>query len=101
CLGVLEEAKIISWHRGGVAYGRPTPSAFRINKKVLVAMIHGARPVLAALKARRDAQTKARLAGLWFVKTKKGYNRRSGHAELRASLPSLTGESPPPTGAVG
>lgn len=95
CLGVLEEAGVISWQRGGVAYGRPKPSVFRINKKVLVAMIHGARPVLAALRARRKAQTDARLAGLWFVKTKKGYNRRSVHAELQGSLSSLTGEAPP------
>lgn len=100
CLGVLEEAGVISWHRGGVAYGRPRPSSFRINKKVLVAMINGARPVMDVLRARRKAQTDARLAGLWFVKTKRGQTRRSVHAELSADLPSLAGDSPPPRGGV-
>ena len=100
CLVILEDAGIITWHRGGVAYGRPRPSAFRINKQALVDLINGARPVLAVMLARRRALTEARLAGLWFVKTKKQRNRRSDHVELAPTLPSLQGGDPPPSGVV-
>lgn len=99
CLGILEEAGIITWQRGGIAYGRPRPSAFRVNKKLLVDMIHGARPVLAVMRARRKALTDARVAGLRFVKSSSGRNRRSVHVELSSTLPPSQGGDPPGEGA--
>ncbi len=101
CLHLLEDAGLIRWDRGGVAYGKPQPSAFRIVKTALVAMIHGARPVLEALRARRAEQTAHRLRGLTFLKSRGRRNRRSVHAELSASPHPQGGESPPRQGRGG
>src|SRR5690606_37585366 len=98
CLGILEDAGLISWHRGGVAYGRPQPSAFRIAKRALVDLIRGARPVLAVIQARRAEATAARLRGLTFVKSRGRHKPRSVHAALSASPHPQGGVSPAPKG---
>lgn len=85
CLHLLEDADVVRWTRGGVTMGKPGPSHFRISKRVLVALIGGARPVLAAIRAARAARTAARLEGLTFVKARGRHNRRSVHAELSDS----------------
>lgn len=89
CLGILEDAGVITWTRGGVVDGKPCPSYFRISKTLLVALVHGARPVLAAVEAARARQTAARLGGLrkLFVKSKDPRHRTSAHAALSASPP--------------
>jgi len=96
CLGLLEDAGLIRWDRGGVLAGKPQPSAFRIVKSAIVAMIRGARPVLAAIRARRAQATAARLAGLAFVRPRVRRKRRSIHAELSADLHHPSGGGVPP-----
>jgi DNA-binding transcriptional regulator YhcF (GntR family) len=95
CLALLEDMGLITWRRGCVVEGKARPSWFRVNKKVLVALIDKARPLReAALRIRREI-TARRIAGIRFAKR----SRRSVHVELSADLPPLTGEvsaSPPP-----
>lgn len=89
CLTILEDAGVIAWHRGGVIEGKPAPSYFKISKVLLVEMIKGARPVLAAVEAERARVTAARLGGLrrLFVKSKEPRHRTPDHAALSASPP--------------
>ena len=98
CLHLLEDAGLITWHRGGVAYGRPQPSAFRVVKTALVALIKGARPVLAVIQARRAEQTAHRLRGLTFLKSRGRQTPRSRHAALSASPHPQGGDTSPPRG---
>ena len=83
CLHLLEDAELIRWTRGGVSAGTPLPSHFRVSKRVLVALIQGARPVLAAIQRQRAERTAQRLAGLSFLRPKQRL-RRSVHAALSA-----------------
>ena len=99
CLHLLEDAGLITWQRGGVAYGRPQPSAFRIVKTALVALIKGARPVLEVLQARRAEQTAHRLRGISFLKSRGRRKPRSVHAALSADPHPQGGDTPPPRGA--
>lgn len=39
CLNDLESFGLISWERGGVRYGRPVPSFFRIDKAMLAELV--------------------------------------------------------------
>ena len=98
CLHLLEDAGLIRWDRGGVAYGRPQPSAFRIVKTALVALIKGARPVLAVIQARRAEQTAHRLRGITFLKSRGRQTRRSVHAALSADPHPQGGGTSPPRG---
>lgn len=93
-LHLLEDAGIIRWTRGGVTNGKPLPSHFRIAKRVLVELIGGARPMLAAIQRARAERTAARLAGRPFIRAHGRYNRRSVHAELSA-------DPHPPRGGAG
>lgn len=68
----LEDIGLIVWERGGVQYGRPVPSQFRINKAMLVDLIKAARE-------KRDAQiiawakaTRARLERIRTIRMVKG-----------------------------
>lgn len=99
CLGLLEDAEVITWTRGGVIDGKPAPSYFRISKRVLVALIGGARPMLAAVQRARATKTAARLAGLRYVKSRGPRNRGSAHAALSAS-PHPKGKDHGPSGPV-
>lgn len=94
CLHLLEDAGIIRWTRGGVTNGKPLPSHIRIAKRVLVELIGGARPMLAAIQRARAERTAARLAGRPFIKAHGRYQRRSVHAELSA-------DPHPPRGGAG
>ena len=97
CLQGLEEIGVLTWHRGGIANGKPQPSTFRINKKVLVALIGIARKARDELTARLRAQTAARIKGLRiFYLRSRGHKRRSVHVELAASLPPYGEVSTPP-----
>ncbi|MBW3068973.1 hypothetical protein GZ998_05525 [Actinomyces sp. 594] len=43
CLTDLEDLGLIEWVRGGVRYGRPVPSWFRISKTMLAELVEAAR----------------------------------------------------------
>lgn len=90
-LHLLEDAGIVEWTRGGVIAGKPTPSYFRISKRVLVTLIKGARPVLAAVQRARAEATARRVSGLKFVRSPARGFRASSHAALSAS-PSPKGK---------
>lgn len=95
CMQLLEDAGLITWTRGGVAFGQPQPSHVRISKRLVVEIIRGARPMLAAIQRARAERTAARVRGLQgIVRTRDAHRRRSGHAELSASLHPLRGEEP-------
>ena len=85
-LGELESLGLITWTRGGVIAGRPQPSLIRLDKRALLALIHGARARLDEIRAKRAARTTARLRGLRMV-TVRPRRRTPGHphAELNAS----------------
>lgn len=85
CLHLLEDAELVRWTRGGVVMGRPSPSHFRISKSVLVALIGGARPMLAAVQRARAERTARRLDGLRFVKSQPRRSAVAAHAELSDS----------------
>lgn len=93
CLHMLEDAGIISWTRGGVVAGKPTPGVFRVRKRVLVALIGGARPMLAAVQRARAEQTALRLRGVRFLKARGRQTRRSDHVALSADPHPLQGRS--------
>lgn len=98
CLQALEEIGVLTWRRGGIADGKPQPSWFRIEKKVLVALIGIARKARdKALEALRE-RTANRIRGLRVRYLRSQPQKpRSDHAELSASLPPY-GEvgTPPP-----
>jgi hypothetical protein len=95
CLHFLEDLELIDWRRGGVVDGRPQPSHFRIDKTLLLALVHTARRIRTEALAELRARTTARLNGLKmrYVKSKRWQTRRSVHAEPGCS-PSPNGEGP-------
>lgn len=97
CMCVLEDAGVITWHRGGVVAGRPQPSVVRVSKRAVVALIEAARPLREARDAARRTATLARLRELrtGYVRARGGYRRRSAHAELSTTLPPLRGGDGP------
>lgn len=83
CLHLLEDAGIITWSRGGVVEGRPTPSFIRIVKRALVELIHAARSEITQVRADRAKTTRARIERLrWAFQQR---SRRSAHAALSGS----------------
>lgn len=68
CLNDLEDMGLIEWRRGGVVYGRPTPSVFRLNKAMLVDLINAAEVTRSATTAAFAAATRARLASIRSVR---------------------------------
>lgn len=95
-LTMLEDLGVLEWRRGGVVAGRPSPSWFRINRSVLVALIPLARAKRdEALEALRQ-RTVARLRGLRVLNVR-ARSRRSRHAAVGTALPPNgdgTGHSP-------
>lgn len=103
----LEELGVIEWTRGGAVNGEPVPGRMRIVKTVLVELIRVARPMKDAADTARRVATRARIAGLRFVRwsnaTRTGGGRkaagrgsgrfpRSDRPELSAYLLSPTEE---------
>ncbi len=101
-LGVLERAGIITWTRGGIVEGRPTPSLIRVSKRALVALIRDARGKHAKRLRGRAASFARRLADelthrtIVRRSTTPRRQRRNGgrHAELSGTLPPLRGRVP-------
>lgn len=95
CLNLLEDLGLIDWKRGHVADGKPVPSYFRVDKRVLFVLWQIAKRSRDEHFAKLRAATQARLAGLRsrYVKSKRGQNRRSVHVEL-SSTPTFTGSKP-------
>lgn len=116
-LKVLESAGIITWTRGGIVDGRPTPSLIRVSKRALAELVNHARPIRDAELARRAEATAIRLrdtlrrstlvrrsaptstrtrscsapsAAPWWVRS----STAAPHAELGATLPPYGEETP-------
>lgn len=95
----LEEAGLITWTRGGIIDGRPTPSLIRVSKQALADLVRRARPEHDAELARRAATTAQRLRDTLRLRTLRRSQparstarrepRRAApvHAELSATLP--------------
>lgn len=90
----LEDLGLIEWDRGGVVYGRPVPSWFRISKTMLVELIHAARQAHTRAMVEWAAQVRQRLAAIRTIRMVKG--RRKGAAERRARLKGVA-----PVGRLG
>lgn len=60
-LTVLEAAGIITWTRGGIVAGRPTPSLIKVSKRALADLVNRARPIRDAALAARAAATAERI----------------------------------------
>ncbi|MEV7972856.1 hypothetical protein [Cellulomonas sp. NPDC089187] len=105
CLALLEDAGLIVWTRGGVVAGTPVPSAIRVVKAAVLALIDAARPVREAADRARRAETRARLAEALRLrrpsKRPGPRSRRSDHPALSASLHTPTGEGPTGTSRPG
>lgn len=82
-LADLEDLGLIEWHRGGVLAGVPQPSVFRVAKDALCDLIRRGARAFGAVSLRRQAATRARLAGLTLRPRQK---RRSAHAEVSSYL---------------
>jgi DNA-binding IscR family transcriptional regulator len=98
CLHVLEELGVVQWHRGGVAYGKPQPSIFRVVKAALVDLVKAARPIKDAADRAQRIVTSKRLRKIrtGFAKSKPPHRRTSDHAELSSSLRPQGEGSPRP-----
>ncbi|MDO4243540.1 MAG: hypothetical protein Q4C85_07255 [Actinomyces sp.] len=99
----LEDLGVITWVRGGVRYGQPVPSWFRIDKHMLAQLVQAAREQRTADMIAWAAQTRARLERVRSIRMVKGRRRprpappgarvenrgretrRSAHAALAAS----------------
>lgn len=98
-LGALEDMGIITWQRGGILDGRPTPGHIRVHKQILVDLIYAARPVHDARLRARSRETAERIRTTLRVrtirrtaKTRGAQNPLSNHEELSTALPPLRGE---------
>lgn len=99
-LYTLEDLGLIQWSRGGVRYGQPVPSTFRIDKRYLVMLIEAAEEQRDAELIAWAAETRrlAKIRTIRMVKAprrrptveevKGARFRRSGHVAVAAS-PSL------------
>lgn len=108
---VLEDLGIVEWARGGIMYGRPIPSRFRIVKHVLAGIVNAAADMRTEAMIRHAAETRARLEHIRtirFVGRRRGKgvgnrsviaktpgpnNPRSVHVAVNA-YPSSRGEAP-------
>lgn len=68
----LEEIGLITWLRGGVRYGRPVPSQFRVSKTMLVDLIHAAREQRTAQMVAWAAATRQRLTSIRTIRMVRG-----------------------------
>lgn len=96
-LEVFELAGIITWTRGGIIDGRPTPSLIRVNKRAIASLVNHARRKHAATLRGRAASFARRLAdelrNRTVLRKQKPRPRRNApsHAELSATLPPFRG----------
>lgn len=60
-LHVLEDAGLITWTRGGIKDGHPTPGAIKVNKRALLGLVRAARRAMPERLATRAAETAKRL----------------------------------------
>lgn len=99
----LENLGLITWVRGGVRYGQPVPSWFRIDKHMLADLVEAAREQRTADMIAWAARTRTRLEHIRTIRMVKGRRqprpappgarvenqvretRRSAHAALAAS----------------
>lgn len=95
CLGVLEDAGIVRWVRGGIVDGKPAPSWVRVSKQTLVDLIARSRPALEAVRAARARATAARIAAAARLKRPGTYRRSPDHPALDASPNPPKGGSAP------
>lgn len=116
-LGWLEHAGIITWTRGGIRDGRPTPSLITVSKRALADLVNRARGQISERLAARAAETSKRIRETIRLATllhaskpkpnpstaKPRPARRpiaAAHAELSASpLPYRGGNGAPPAPA--
>ena len=85
CLNDLESFGLISWERGGVRYGRPVPSFFRIDKTMLAELVEAARDERTAAMAAWAARTRARLERIRTIRMVRGRRKQeSGPDSARA-----------------
>lgn len=85
CLNDLESFGLISWERGGVRYGRPVPSFFRIDKAMLAELVEAARDERTAAMAAWAARTRARLERIRTIRMVRGRRKpESGPDSARA-----------------
>ena len=100
CLKVLEDAGVITWVRGTIIDGRPTPSFVRIRKRALADLVNRARSTKDHRLAARASATARRVRDTLRARTvyrarKRGPDKQRNPA-LRAELqPTL-----PPSGEV-
>lgn len=101
CLQTLEDLGIIRWNRGGIAYGKPRPSHFRIVKARLASMIKAARPEQTEREATRKVRTEERMKKIkrMFVASPKR-KRSSLHTEVTTGPFSLQGGTGTVSGPV-
>ena len=91
CIPDLEEMGLITWHRGGIAEGKPQPGFMRINKTALVALVRAARPAYDRLLNARRKETQERLQKLnrmvIFPQKPQRVSADKSHAEMISDLP--------------
>lgn len=93
----LEDLGILTWTRGGVVDGRPTPSRMRLDKRALLGLVAIARDLRDVALAALREQTRARIAGLRALDIRsRTHKRRSVHVTLTGTLPPY-GEDPDPS----
>jgi hypothetical protein len=63
-LGRLEALGLLTWERGTIVQGRPTPSWIRLSKRLLVELLRAARRLRVARDQAHNADRAARLARL-------------------------------------
>lgn len=97
-LAVLERSGIITWTRGGIIDGRPTPSIIRVSKRAIASLVNHARRQhegtlrgRAASFARRLADELTHRTVIRRQPTRRQPRNNPRHAELSASLPPLQG----------
>lgn len=82
-LYTLEDLGLIAWERGGVRYGQPVPSTFRVDKRFLVQLIEAAEDQRDAELIEWAAQTRRRLAKIRTIRMVRAPRRRPPLDEVR------------------
>ncbi|WP_315503688.1 hypothetical protein [Actinomyces radicidentis] len=82
-LYTLEEIGLLTWERGGVRYGQPVPSTFRIDKRFLCLLIEAAEEQRTAELIEWAAQTRRRLARIRTIRMVRAPRRRPSLDEAR------------------
>jgi hypothetical protein len=93
CLTDLEDFGLIEWVRGGVRYGRPVPSRFRIDKRMLVELLQAAREKRTAEMVAWAARTRTRLERIRTIRLVKGRRKTRPEAAPRRLVQSKTAGS--------